>query len=332
MPKSFHQKLKILYLLKAFSEKTDEEHPMSVPELISYLEEWGIRAERKTIYDDIETLRLYGLDILNRRERPSGFYLASRTFELPELKLLVDAVQFSRFITPKKSRQLIEKLSSLASIHEAKSLQRQVFMESGIKTVNESIYYNIDEIHTAISSNRQISFQYFEWTITKEMSLKKDGERYRVSPWELIWQDENYYLVGLDEISGIVKHYRVDKMLKLDVEKERRNGEEIFSHFEPGSFAAKTFGMFGGREEILRLVFENHFVGVVIDRFGKDIVIRRKDEDHFFIQVRINVSNQFFGWLAGLGSGVVIAAPSSVKKEYISFLRNTLKNYDECEK
>ena len=330
MPKSFHQKLKILYLLKVFSEKTDEEHPMTVPDLISYLAEWGIQVERKTIYDDIETLRLYGLDILNRRERPSGFYLASRTFELPELKLLVDAVQSSRFITQKKSRQLIEKLSSLASVYEARSLQRQVFVESGIKTVNESIYYNIDEIHTAISSNRQVSFQYFEWTITKEMSLKKNGERYRVSPWELIWQDENYYLVGLDENSGIVKHYRVDKMLKLDVEKEQRNGKEIFSNFDTGTFAAKTFGMFGGKEELLRLVFENHFVGVVIDRFGKDIVIRKKDEDHFYIQVRINVSNQFFGWLAGLGSGVVIAAPLSVQREYIAFIKKTLKNYDGC--
>lgn len=330
MPKSFNQKLKILYLLKVFSEKTDEEHPMTVQDLISYLAEWGIRVERKTVYDDIETLRLFGLDILNRRERPSGFYLASRTFELPELKLLVDAVQSSRFITKKKSRQLIQKLSGLASIYEAKSLQRQVFIESGVKAVNESIYYNIDDIHTAISSNRQISFQYYEWTISKEMSLKKNGERYRVSPWELIWKDENYYLVGLDEKSGIVKHYRVDKMLKLDVEKEPRNGKEIFSDFDTGKYVAKTFGMFGGREEVLRLVFENHFVGVVIDRFGKDIMIRKQDENHFSVQVRINVSNQFFGWLAGLGPGVVLTAPESVRKEYVSFIRKTLRNYYEC--
>ena len=303
---------------------------MTVQDLISYLAEWGIRVERKTVYDDIETLRLFGLDILNRRERPSGFYLASRTFELPELKLLVDAVQSSRFITKKKSRQLIQKLSGLASIYEAKSLQRQVFIESGVKAVNESIYYNIDDIHTAISSNRQISFQYYEWTISKEMSLKKNGERYRVSPWELIWKDENYYLVGLDEKSGIVKHYRVDKMLKLDVEKEPRNGKEIFSDFDTGKYVAKTFGMFGGREEVLRLVFENHFVGVVIDRFGKDIMIRKQDENHFSVQVRINVSNQFFGWLAGLGPGVVLTAPESVRKEYVSFIRKTLRNYYEC--
>lgn len=303
---------------------------MTVQDLISYLAEWGIRVERKTVYDDIETLRLFGLDILNRRERPSGFYLASRTFELPELKLLVDAVQSSRFITKKKSRQLIQKLSGLASIYEAKSLQRQVFIESGVKAVNESIYYNIDDIHTAISSNRQISFQYYEWTISKEMSLKKNGERYRVSPWELIWKDENYYLVGLDEKSGIVKHYRVDKMLKLDVEKEPRNGKEIFSDFDTGKYVAKTFGMFGGREEVLRLVFENHFVGVVIDRFGKDVMIRKQDENHFSVQVRINVSNQFFGWLAGLGPGVVLTAPESVRKEYVSFIRKTLRNYYEC--
>lgn len=331
MPKSFHQKLKILYLMKAFSEKTDENHPMTVQDLITYLGDWGITAERKTIYDDIETLRLFGMDILNRREKPSGFYLASRTFELPELKLLVDAVQSSKFITQKKSLQLIEKLESLASIHEAKSLQRQVFVGSRVKTMNESIYYNIDEIHAAISENRQISFQYYEWTVTKEISLKKNGERYRISPWGLIWKDENYYLVGLDEKSGIVKHYRVDKMLKISMEKESRNGEEIFADFDAAKFAAKTFGMFGGREESLRLEFENHFVGVVIDRFGKDVMIRQKDAQHFSVQVRINVSNQFFGWLAGLGPGAVLVSPGSVRKEYIAFLKGALKNYHECE-
>lgn len=327
MPKSFHQKLKLLYLMEAFQKKSDEEHPLKVIDLISHLKSYGITAERKTIYDDIETLRLFGMDIVNRREQPSGFFLASRTFESAELKFLVDAVQSSRFITQKKSRQLIQKLEGLTSEHEARKLQRQVFANSCVKTRNESIYYNIDQIHGAISRNRQITFQYYEWTVYKEMRLKRNGDRYRVSPWELIWKNENYYLIGWDERNGIVKHYRVDRMIKTLIEKESRNGEEAFRDFDISKFAAQTFGMFGGREEAVRLVFENQFIGVVLDRFGRDVMIHRQDEKHFAIMIRVNVSGQFFGWLAGLGPGVVVTSPENVRKEYIDFLEKSLNNY-----
>lgn len=329
MAKSFRQKMKILYLMKAFMEKTDAEHPMTVKELIEYLAEYGISVERKTVYDDIEMLKVFGMDIENRREKPSGFYLASRTFELAELKILVDAVQSSRFITNRKSRTLIQKLESLTSVYEARKLQRQVLVENHVKTMNESIYYNVDAIHEAISDNRQISFQYYEWTISKEMHLRKNGERYQVSPWGMIWKDENYYLVGLDEKSGIVKHYRVDKMMKLNIEKESRNGEEIFENFDAAQFASRTFGMFGGRKETIRLDFENRFAGVVIDHFGQDVMMRKKDDGHFSTIVKVNVSSQFFGWLAGLGQGVEIKSPESVRDEYRSFLEKALENYNK---
>lgn len=315
--------------MKAFMEQTDEQHPMTVKDLIRFLENYGITAERKTVYDDIETLRVFGMDILNRREKPAGFYLASREFELSELKLLVDAVQSSKFITQKKSFQLIQKLEGQASMHEARSLQRQVFV-SGVKTVNESIYYNIDEIHNAISENHQISFQYYEWNVAKEMILRRDGKRYHISPWGLIWKDENYYLIGFDEDDGVVKHFRVDKMLRVNKEKERRNGEEIFSHFDMANFAARTFGMFGGEEKAVSLEFKNSFIGVVIDHFGKDVMIHKKDEDHFTAGVHINVSNQFFGWLAGLGPGARIVSPESVRSDYINFLKKSLENYNDC--
>ena len=269
MPKSFHQKIKILYLMQAFLERTDKEHPMTMKDLQAYLANAGISAERKTVYDDIENLRVFGLDIVNRREKPSGFYLAHREFELAELKLLVDAVQSSKFITSGKSRQLIRKLEGLASVHQARELQRQVWVENRVKSMNESIYHNIDQIHQAISSDRQICFQYCEWTLSKQLSLKRNGERYRISPWKMIWKDENYYLIGLDEKSGIVKHYRVDKMLKISLEAEARNGREFFESFDEARFAAGTFGMFGGREEAVGLKFENRLVGVVIDHFGQ---------------------------------------------------------------
>ena len=328
MPKSFQQKLKILYLMRVFAEKTDEAHPMSVKDLIAYLENFGIHAERKTIYDDIETLRVFGMDIMNRRERPSGFYLASREFEVAELKLLVDAVQSSRFLTTGKSRQLIQKLESLTSIYQAKDLQRQVIVQNRVKNTNENIYYNIDEIHRAISQNRQISFQYTEWTVSKERQLKKGGARYQISPWQMIWQDENYYLIGIDEKSGIVKHYRVDKMLKIVMEKDSRNGEELFESFDSARFAVGPFGMFGGRVENISLEFENHLVGVMIDRFGQDIMVMAKDNEYSVTRVQVNVSTQFYGWLAALGSSVRLLSPENVRKEYRDFLKKALENYE----
>lgn len=328
MPRSFQQKMKILYLMRAFSEKTDEKHPITVKDIIAYLDNLGISVERKTVYDDIETLRVFGMDIKNRREKPAGFYLDSREFELAELKLLVDAVQSSKFITSGKSRQLIRKLESLTSTWQARELQHQVLVENRVKTMNESVYRNIDKIHEALTGDRQISFQYYEWTVSKEMKLKKDGERYCISPWKLIWKDENYYLVGLDEKSGIVKHYRVDKMVKISVEKKSRNGTEILKSFDFARFTAGTFGMFGGREESVKLEFENRLVGVMIDRFGKEIMIFGKDESHSTVQVRVNVSGQFFGWLAGLGTGVTVKGPENVRKEYRNFLKKALENYE----
>lgn len=329
MPKSFNQKMKILYLMKALQERTDRDHPMSVKDLIFYLQGYGISVERKTIYDDIDALRLFGLKIKNRRGKISGYYLAEREFKVPELKFLMDAVQSSRFVTQKQSRELLRKLEKLTSTSEARKLQSQTFMEPGIKTLNEEIYNNIEEIYDAISGNQQITFHYYEWTLSRELNQKCNGERYRVSPWKMLWKNENYYLLGLDEKSGIVKHYRVDKMMHVMVEKQKRNGEAIFRDFDMGKFSTGTFGMFGGNEQSVRMEFENRFVGVVLDRFGQDVMLIPRDDEHFSVQARIRVSQQFFGWVAGLGTGAVIVSPENIRKEYISFLKKTLKNYGD---
>lgn len=328
MAKSFRQKMKILYLLKAFWENTDEEHPLTVKELMKYLEGYGISVERKTVYDDIEALRVFGMDILNRREKPSGYYLASRSFELAELKILVDAVQSSRFITSRKSGELIKKLEDQTSIYEARQLQRQVFVSNRVKTMNESIYYNVDTIHQAVSEDRQISFQYYEWTVSKEMKPRRNGEIYFVSPWYLIWKDENYYLIGLDEKNSVVKHYRVDKMRKINVETERRQGEELFRNFDVARFVSGVFGMFGGKEESLTLKVNNRLVGVVLDHFGQDVIIQPHDEEHFITYVHVNVSSQFFGWLSGLGRDAEILSPENVRKDYRNYIREILKTYE----
>lgn len=327
MPRVFNQKIKILYLMRIFLEQTDEEHPMSVKELIAYLNSLGISAERKTVYDDIETLRNFGMDILNRREHPAGFYLASREFELPELRLLVDAVQSSRCITNGKSRQLIRKLESLASVYESRQLRRQGFAENRIRTINENVYYSIDMIQRALTEDRQISFQYCEWTVEKKLRPENEGERYSVSPWGLVWQNEEYYLITYDEKCGRVKQYQVDKLQQIRIEKEVRRGREFFENYDIGELTSRTFGMFGGREVTICLEAHNRLVGVVLDRFGRDIMIHRKDPEHFKTLVRVNISDQFLGWIASLGPDAVIASPDEVRDKYREFLEKSLSNY-----
>lgn len=327
MPRVFNQKIKILYLMRIFLEQTDEEHPMSVKELIAYLNSLGISAERKTVYDDIETLRNFGMDILNRREHPAGFYLASREFELPELRLLVDAVQSSRCITNGKSRQLIRKLESLASVYESRQLRRQGFAENRIRTINENVYYSIDMIQRALTEDRQISFQYCEWTVEKKLRPENEGERYSVSPWGLVWQNEEYYLITYDEKCGRVKQYQVDKLQQIRIEKEVRRGREFFENYDIGELTSRTFGMFGGREVTICLEAHNRLIGVVLDRFGRDIMIHRKDPEHFKTLVRVNISDQFFGWIASLGLDAVIASPDEIRDKYREFLEKSLSNY-----
>lgn len=328
MAKSSMQKKKILLIMRELLEKTDETHPLSITELILMLSENGISAERKSIYHDIEVLREFGIDIENRREKPAGYYVASRDFELPELKLLVDAVQCARFITKKKSEELIRKLEALASKSEAVQLQRQVYVVHRNKTVNENIYYNVDKIHTAISQNTMIRFQYYEWTIAKEMKLRREGMFYEISPWALTWDDENYYMIGFDQVDRVVKHYRVDKMVKLDVMRRSREGRELFAKFDLASYSQKVFGMFGGEEEEIRIVCKNDLVGVMIDRFGKNVCIHPVNEDSFVITVKVNVSQQFFGWLFALGNKVKIESPARVAEQF----ENHLKAVKECYK
>lgn len=322
MAKSCKQKEKILYLMRLFLEKTDIGHPLSRKQLEEELADIGIHVERKTLYHDIETLKLYGLDIAYRKERPEGYYLASREFELPELKLLVDAVQSSRFITERKSKELIRKIEGLASTYEAKQLQRQVVVVDRIKAMNESIYYNVDMLHTAIARNQQILFQYFEWTVAKEMRLRKNGAWYQISPWALTWDNENYYLIGYDAEAGMMKHFRVDKMLRIEILDEPRAGKDVFGRFDLAHYTRKTFGMFGGEEEVLRIRFQNKYIGVVIDRFGKDVPVRPDGENHFIARVEVAVSEQFFGWVTGLGKGVEILSPAYVVEAYQELLRD----------
>ncbi len=327
MPKTEKQKLKLLYIMQFLTEKTDENHMVTTQDIIQYLATQDISAERKSIYSDIDLLIEYGMDIIKVKERTNAYYLASRQFELAELKLLVDSVQSSKFITTKKSRELIGKLETLCSKNEAKQLHRQVVVTNRNKTVNENIYYNVDMIYNAIEENVKVCFQYFEWSVNKEMKLRRGGKFYEVSPWLLTWDDENYYLIAFDSDSGIIKHYRVDKMLKIRLSVDKREGKEAFENFDIAAYSRKTFGMFAGEEETVTLCCKKELTGVIIDRFGKDVTMRPKEEEAILVRVNVAVSRQFFGWLAGLGAAVKVESPERIAKEYQDYLKEILEQY-----
>ena len=319
------EKLKILYLMQMLLEETDPAHPMNATQLCEKMQaRYDYSYNRKTIYTDIKRLQAYGMKIAQIKGNSFGYYVEKRDFDLAELKLLVDAVQSSKFITKEKSEDLIRKLARQTSNENAKQLQRQVFIYNRIKADNDAIYSNVDSIHEAIQENRQIRFKYCEWTVKKKLVQKKGGAEYVVSPWALTWDDANYYLVGFDAAAGKIKHYRVDKMQEIHVARERRLGKESFRDFDLAAFSRKTFGMYGGEDRKIILEGENHLVGVVIDRFGTDVMIHPHKESLFYATVTVTVSPQFFGWLAGIGKGIRISWPEDVREEYRQYLQKIM--------
>lgn len=329
MPKSENQKQKLLYIAKYLMEQTDESHAVSTPQLIDYLKSKGIKAERKSIYNDIDTLNDFGMDIIRSDEHRGGYMLASRQFELAEVKLLVDLVQSSKFITEKKSRELIGKLETLASKFDAKAMRRQVEIIGRSKTHNENIYYNVDLIHAAIHQNVKVRFHYFDWDINKKMQLRHEGAWYEVSPWKLTWDDENYYLIAFDDASQQIRFYRVDKMLEVGLTEDEREGKDSFEKLDMAEFSKKTFGMFAGEEKTVRLRCENSLAGVMVDTFGTEVAIRPDGDTHFIARMDIAVSAQFYGWLTGLGTRVELLTPDEVRRDYKVHLENVLSKYTE---
>ncbi len=310
MAKKFDEKLKLLYILKILQEETDADHRIFVPEIISKLEALGMTAERKSVYRDLDTLASYGYDIIHDR---TGCALLSRDFELAELKLLVDAVQASRFITGDRQRELTEKLTKLASRHQAKLLNRSVRAEEGDRIQNRSILINIDWIHAAMAENKKISFQYFDWTPQKEQLLRHEGKRYEMSPWTLVWSNENYYMLAYDEKMDNIRHFRVDKIKnirKLDIPRE---GYETYSRFDFSKYSSKLFGMFSGEECSVTLKCENSVAGSIIDRFGTGVSIFPQSDGYFSCVIPVIVSPNFYSWILQFGKRIEITAPSDIR-------------------
>ncbi len=328
MPKGTNQKFKLYYLSRIMLEKTDDDHMIDMSEIKTALEAYGVTADRKSLYDDLEALRVLGVDVIGEKVGRNYYYhVGGKQFEIAELKLLVDAIQSSKFITEKKSKELIKKLTDMASHYEATQLKRQVVVQGRVKTMNESIYYFVDDVHRAIAENKKIRFEYMKWNEQKKMVRRKDGS-YIVSPWALTWDDENYYLIAFDEEAGCIKHFRVDKLKSIEVLDELREGKEEFKAFNLAKYAKMSFGMFGGKSTKVKIAFDNEMAGVFIDRFGRDISIYPADKKGWSeITVDVAMSDQFLGWIFALGPKVKILGPEDVVDRYKKELNEMVKLY-----
>jgi len=327
MPRYSSQKLKPLYLARVLLENTDENNVMSTTDLVNALAAYDIPVERKSIYDDIEALRHYGMDIELRRGKKGGYYVASRDFELPELKLLVDAVQSSKIITVKKSRELIKKPSKLTNTSQAKLLNRQVHISGRAKALNESVYYVIDSIHEAINSGTKISFKYFNYDITKNRVYRQSDRLYVRTPVAMCWKDDNYYLVTYaPQFENPYATYRVDRMTEVDVldeKADKRNDKE----FKITEYIKQNFGMYSGETVKAKIAFDESLVSVVLDQFGADTILRPHEDNKFVINVNVAATSVFLSWIFLFGNQVEILEPESLREDMRNMIETSNSIY-----
>lgn len=328
MARSENQKQKLFRILEILLMETDDDIGVSINHIIMRLGEMGITAERKSIYSDFDALELLGFPVIRLSGNPATYTLGYRIFELAELKLLVDAIESSKFISPQRSRELIDKLKIFAGCSGAGELSRQVFVEDRAKTENSTVIYTVDTIHRAINSDKQIKFAYFDYGIDKKKYFRHGGDRYRVSPKSLVWSDENYYLVAFDEVSGILKNFRVDKMSRVEEADEERSLLAKAHKLNPADYSRKIFGMYGGREELVTIEAKERLAGVILDRFGSDIRLLKSDFG-FRVSIRVMISPNFFSWVLSFGKDMKIISPESVRQEFIEILADVKKNYED---
>ncbi len=310
-----NQKIKLLYLARIMQEKTDQTHYLTMPEIIEELAAYDITANRRSIYDDIQALNHFGITIKKFQDGPKTYYhCVNRTFELAELHAIVDAISSSKFITTHQSKKLIEKLGHDVSRYDAKLLERDFLVSGRIKNMNESVFNTIDTIQNAITNNHRIGFQYFGWNTDKEMELHHEGKIYDISPWMPVWLNENYYLIGYDAEVDDFRYYRVDKMLNTIETTEKRKGAAKYKKLDKSVYTRMRFNMFDGQEQTVTLRCDDNMANVIIDQFGRDIKINKTNKGYFTVVVDVAVSDQFYGWIFGLGGKVIIESPEDVKK------------------
>ncbi len=324
MAKSPNSRLKALIIRDFLIRKSDQDHPVKVQEIIDELARYDIKAERKSVYEDIEALTAYGLDVIRSK---GNYYIGQRDFQTAELKLLVDSIQSSKFITQRKTMSLIKKIEGLASENEAKLLERQVYVRNRVKNMNESVYYSVDRISDAINRDRAIKFKYYDYGLRLERILRKDGQEYRVSPFALMWDDENYYMLAYDHASQTLRHYRVDKMLEIALMRSERKGKQEFAKVDMSAYTKKIFSMFTGEEKTVKIRFANAFAGAVFDRFGTDVILVPDGDEHFTVTLELAVSPRFYAWLFGFGTDAEIIFPEEIRKGAVEMLRELAGMY-----
>ena len=329
MKKNSQTKARLLHLRDILLEETDDDHSLVMPEILEKLEERGVSAERKAIYNDLEVLKESGLDIVVYRGSRAEYSTGNRQFELPEVLLLADAVQSSRFLTKKKSEVLIKKLKKFTSVYQAELLDKSMHVEGRIKMQNESIYYNVDAIQEAIKHKNKISFYYFKYGLDKAEVLRRDGGQYLESPMELIYKDEYYYLITYNEKHDDYVRYRVDRMIDIVESEESISSSKKVRSFDAQEFCSYAFGMFDGDATSTDLLVDPSIMGSIIDRFGKDVQVYTLDEKTVRVHVKVLKSSVFFGWVAQFGNLITIEKPASLAREYKAFLQSILSSYEE---
>ncbi len=325
MARGENQKLKLLYLKQFFEEKTDENHPAAMPEILAYLKSKGVDAERKSIYTDLTALADFGMDV-RKDEYGKSYKWFDRKFELPEVKLIIDSVASSKFLSEKKSETLIKKLGTLCSEHQRKELRRQVSVIGRAKSMNNSILINADSINAAIAADKKVTFKYFHYNLRIEREYSRNGEPYEVSPWTLLYDNNNYYLLAYTE--GDFRIFRVDRMASVDVSDKKWEGKEAFGKMDMSAYTKATFGMYDGKQEQVKMVFHNRMLDAAIDKFGRDAWITKVDDWHFEVSAPVNISPQFFAWIFGLGNYVTITGPDNVVKQMKDMLAEVRKRYE----
>ena len=329
MPKKNNQKLRLLYMKDILEQHTDGEHGISLKDFERYLSHKDVEAPtRKTFYDDLDALEEYGMD-LGRDPYGKSYKLLSREFDLPQIKLIIDAIQSSKSIPESMTRNIIGKMESLCSEYQARELHRDVIVSGRVKTLNEGTQNNIDYIHLAISADKQITFKYFDYDTSLKKKYRKRGAKYTISPYVLVYCDENYYLLAYDKAYKEIRSYRVDRMEGVSViETSVREGKEAFAAIDMAKYQKYTFGMYSGEVKEVTMVFTNNMMNAVIDRFGQEIFVHKEDDTHFRISVEVAISPQFYGWVFGLGKMVKIVAPEAVRQGYLDMMKDVREKYE----
>ena len=332
MAGSSKSKSKLLYLSRILHEKSDDENSLTVEEIITELKKYDIDAERKSIYSDLRLLEEFGIDICRVQGRKYGYFIGNRDFEIPELRLMIDAIQSAKFITPQKSKELIKKIEGLTSKNFSKKLETQVFINDRIKYDNEEIYYNVDKIHNAIAENKMVSFKYYKYDLNKNREFRNGGMEYLVNPYALTWFDDNYYLVGNYHRYNNISHYRIDRICSVNaLDKPRRSFTELVDYkyyFNTADYSNKIYNMFSGELKTVDIRFENYLIDAVIDRFGVDVTLLKQDEESFIVHTQVVVSDGFISWLLIFGDDAEVIEPKSLRdmiKEKVSKINNLYK-------